>query len=660
MYRRELAALDQVSALVVVLGLDGRVVWWNRAYVEATGFGRERLPIAHFTELVPDGDHQVVERAFLELQRVAGSSFEYPLLTSSGETRWVAWSSRIMGDDEPLLISTGIDRTREHAAFEELRESEERMRAIMCGSDDANVWFDTEYRVTFFNEAAERLWGYRAEEVVGRSLTTLMADDQVVTAERILREFAASPERSLRVRNVDVRGKRKDGSQFEGDLVLVKTGSRGQWTFHAALRDVTRRRRVEHQQRFFAEVGRLISSAHERDEILSTTARLAVSFVTDCCIIDVLDDDGVKRLTCAHGDPEKSSLEQALCAIRIDPSTPHPIAFTLARRRPFLCSNVDDDDLVRIAQSEHHLELLRAVGPRSLIALPLFVREELLGAMLMLSRTPRHYDDDTLAFAEEVGRRIGLALENARLYHALEDAVHARDDVLGIVAHDLRSPLGAIQMATRALSLSVPPGPKARRSLDVIERAASRMGSLIDDLLDIARMEAGQLRLRRRKSDARELVDEAVLGARPLAEVAGLTLDVRMPPHPVELHADRLRCLQILTNLLTNAVKFTPRGGHVEVILEEDGERALFLVRDDGPGISDEAQKHLFEPFWQRRRATGEGAGLGLAIARALVQAHGGDIGVESELGRGSTFWFQLPIGARKRRDSSGQSAPAG
>jgi signal transduction histidine kinase len=174
------------------------------------------------------------------------------------------------------------------------------------------------------------------------------------------------------------------------------------------------------------------------------------------------------------------------------------------------------------------------------------------------------------------------------------------------------------------------------------------MGSLIDDLLDIARMESGQLRLRRRRYDARELLDEAVLGARPLAEEAGVSVAVRCPERAVTLHADWLRGLQIVTNLLSNALKFTPRGGHVEVLLEDEREHALFLVRDTGPGIPAEAQKHLFEPFWQRRRSTGEGAGLGLAIARGLVLAHGGEIGVDSEMGHGSTFWFRLPKGARQ------------
>lgn len=646
MLRPELTALDEVSALVVVLALDGRVVWWNRAFTLATGFACERLPIAHFTELVPRGERPIVERAFHELPKDPDASFEYPLVTARGETRWVAWSSRIMDDEEPLLISTGIDRTREHTAFERLRASERRMHAILCGSVDAAVWFDEERRITFFNEAAERLWGYRAEEVMGCSLMTLLPPEQRGAATRILRIFMRSPRRSLHVRSLDLRGRRKDGSEFSGDLVVVKFPTDGSWTLHASVRDVTARRRVEQEQRFFAEVGRLISSSHERDEILSESARLAVRFVADCCVVDVLNPDGIERLACAHGDPEKEGLAKELCAIRVGRSTPHPICIALAQRRPFVRPTLDDEDLVSMAQSARHLELLRALAPRSFVALPLFVREQLLGAMLLWSTTPQRYDEDTRLFAEELGRRVGLALENARLYGALQAALRARDDVLRIVAHDLRTPLGAIQMAARALRLPTPMDEsRAQRSIDVIERSSARMSSLIDDLLDIARMEGGGLRLRRKKSDAREIVEEAVLGARPLAEEAGLELLVRVPPAPVVLHVDRLRCVQILTNLLGNALKFTPRGGRVEVLLEEEPEHALFLVRDTGPGISSEVQARLFEPFWQRRRATGEGAGLGLAIARALVRAHGGEIGVESALGAGSTFWFRLPRG---------------
>lgn len=656
MFRPELAALDEVSALVVVLDHDGRILWWNRAYVEMTGFGRERLPVRHFTEMVAAADREVVEQAFHELTGKE-TSFEYPLATSAGETRWIAWTSRIMArDNGAVIISTGIDRTREHAAFEELRASEGRLRAVMCGSVDGILWFDEQRRITFFNQAAERMWGYRADEVVGRSLSVLIPEDQLRLADDILRAFVASDQSSLHVSSMDVRGRRKDGSEFDGDLVLVKVPWQGQWSFHVNMRDITERRRGEQHQQFFAEVGRLISSRHERNEILALSARLAVRFVADCCMIDLLGQDGIERLTCAHAAPEKAWLAEALANVHIDRTTPHPICVALSERRPYLCSDVGEGDLRRIAQSPHHLELLHALAPRSLIALPLFVRDELLGAMLLWSTRPRHYDEQTLPFAEELGRRMGLALENARLYRALEQAIRARDDVLGIVAHDLRSPLGAIQMAARALAVAG--DGKERRSIEVIERASGRMSSLIDDLLDIARMEAGQLRLRRRRYDARELIEETVLGARPLADAAGVSVGLRCPERAVTLHADWLRCMQILTNLLSNALKFTPRGGHVEVRLEEERDHALICVRDTGPGIPREAQKHLFEPFWQRRRSTGEGAGLGLAIARGLVLAHGGEIGVQSEPGQGSTFWFRLPKGARKRARSSDEGRP--
>lgn len=641
----ELAALDEVSALVVVLEPDGRVVWWNRAFSEVTGFSNERLP-THFTELVPPKERPVVEQAFHELPRQPGASFEYPLVTVRGETRWVAWSSRLLAKGNgPLLVSTGVDRTREHAAFADLQRSERRMRAIVCGSVDAAVWLDESRRVTLFNEAAERLWGYTADEVIGRPFTMLLPPEQCSIAGRVLHVFTKSPRPSLHVRSIDFRGRRKDGSEFHGDVVLVKVPEECGFTFHASVRDVTLRRQVEQEQRFFAEMGRLISGSHERDEILSAGARLAVRFVADCCIIDLLDEEkSLERLTCAHRDPDKQWIANELCAIRLDRTSPHPNCLALAESRPFLLPTVDDDDLASMAQSAHHLALLRALAPRSLVAVPLFVREQLLGAMLLWSSTPRRYDEDTLRFAEELGRRVGLALENARLYRALQAALRARDDVLRIVAHDLRSPLGSIQMAARVLGLvSAIDEPRARRSIDVIERASARMGQLIDDLLDIARMEAGQLRLRRKRCDAREIVEEVSFSARPLAEQAGLELVVRVPPAPVSLVVDRLRCVQILTNLVSNAVKFTPAGGRVEVVLEDGGEHASFSVRDTGPGLSAEVKKHLFEPFWQRRRTAGEGAGLGLAIARALVRAHGGEIGVESEAGRGSTFWFRLP-----------------
>lgn len=639
-------ALNQVSALIVVLDFDGRVVWWNRAYRELMGFEDSRLPIEHFTELVAPEDRAATQRAFEEQPRDGVASYEAPLVTKTGERRWVAWSTHLIDQDgQPLLLSTGIDRTAERDAFVQLKASSEQMLELMCAAADAIIWCDNEWRITFFNRAAEEMWGVPASAVIGQSVEILVPAEHRAIALDMLRRFARQEARSLKLGAAeDVRGKRTDGSEFYGDLTIVKVPAGAGWRFLIATRDITTRKRMEQEKQFFSDVGRIISQSHERDEILGAVAVLAASTVADCCLIDIVNEQGVERVAVAHGNSEMAWIADELRHVRIFYDSQHPICVAISTGHPWPVPRVEDAHLHEMSQSPRHLELLEALKPRSLLVVPFYTRGALFGVLLLFSETIDRYGEGSLPFAEEIGRRLGLALENARLYRALEEALRSRDDVLGIVAHDLRSPLSAIQMAARGLVPQLAEGERGQRLLEVIQRSSTRMSSLIADLLDIASMEAGQVRLKRRTQDARELLNEALIGARALAEGAGVDLHVSAPEEPVLLHADKLRCAQILTNLLANAVKFTPRGGRVDVTLERHRQHAIFVVRDTGPGLSPEAKKHLFEPFWQRRRSTGEGVGLGLAIARGLVLAHGGDISVESEVGKGSSFWFRLPL----------------
>jgi signal transduction histidine kinase len=236
-----------------------------------------------------------------------------------------------------------------------------------------------------------------------------------------------------------------------------------------------------------------------------------------------------------------------------------------------------------------------------------------------------------------------MAVENARLFRAARAATEAREHTLAVVAHDLRNPLTAIRMDAEMLRSILGPGlgDFERSSLVRIDDVATRMDGLIQDLLDVSRMERGGPALDLAAHDAGELLAEAADTLRPLAAAHGLRLEVRGCPAPV--HADGARVVQVVSNLVGNAVKFTPEGGAVTLSCEPDGEEVRFAVADTGSGIEPEQLPHIFGAFWQARHADRRGLGLGLSIARGFVEAHGGRIWVESEPGRGTTFFFTLP-----------------
>jgi signal transduction histidine kinase len=239
-----------------------------------------------------------------------------------------------------------------------------------------------------------------------------------------------------------------------------------------------------------------------------------------------------------------------------------------------------------------------------------------------------------------------LASDNARLYEQAQRAVGTREQILTIVSHDLRNPLGNILMATALLAKSGAPEeqrPGIAQAVGRIERAARRIQRLIDDLLDFASIEAGQLAIKREPQDAGSMIHETLASFESVAPEKRLQWTAKVEPHLPNVYCDRDRILQVLSNLVANATKATAEGGHITLRVEAHGPDLLFAVADDGSGISEADVKHLFERYWRGDDPQYAGTGLGLSIARGIVSAHGGRIWAESELGRGATFLFTVP-----------------
>ena len=246
--------------------------------------------------------------------------------------------------------------------------------------------------------------------------------------------------------------------------------------------------------------------------------------------------------------------------------------------------------------------------------------------------------------AGELAQRAALAVDSARLYRTAQRAIQLRDEVLGVVAHDLRNPLSLILMEARVLGSNWQ-GPERRKRppAEVIEDAASRMNRLIEDLLDVTSIEARQLTIERVRLASAEIVSDAVDGHRALASSQSIELRLEMAQELPEIWGDRDRLLQVFDNLIGNAVKFTAPGGCITVGAALRGTDVLLWVGDTGSGIAIEDQPHIFDRFWQARLTRRTGAGLGLAIVNGIVEAHGGRVWVESTPGRGSTFFFTVP-----------------
>lgn len=520
-------------------------------------------------------------------------------------------------------------------------------RGIISISADAIVSVDREQRITLFNHGAETIFGYRSDEVIGQPLDLLIPERFRASHRVQLARFAAGP---VVARHMGERGAigalRKNGEEFLADAAISKLEIDGHIILTAVLRDVTHREKLERDQAFLLDAGQVLASSLDYEETLTRVAELAVRSLADCCIVDILEETGrARRLRVAVADSAKDEVAHRLRGYPALSSRAQPpwVETTLKDGGPVLVRDVAPSFIESIAEDSEHLRLLRELDPRSYVSVPLTANERLFGAIVFISSS-RRYGDDDLRLAVDLTARAALAISNARLHAETERAVRARDEVVGLVAHDLRNPLNAIVLSAQLLlrSSSKPDAPaKGREALESIIRTVSRADKLISDLLDVTRIEAGRLAIAAKPVAASQLVAEALELVRPLLD--GYELEVQQPATLPAVRADRDRVNQVFSNLVGNAIKFTPRGGRITIGAAAANGEVVFRVADTGQGMSEAQLRHLFDRFWQGDRKDRRGAGLGLAIAKGIVEAHGGRIWVESALGAGTTFYFSIP-----------------
>lgn len=607
-----------------------------------------------FLECVHPDDRAYVHREWTAALRGEPYDIEHRLLLAGGEIKWVREKADLEFDERGALLGgIGItqDITERKHVEDQLRQSQERFELALRGADLAAWDWNIRTGEVVFNARWAEMRGFRPEELAPHESTwaSFVHPDDWPLVQKALNDYfqGVAPEYK-----VEHRVRTRSGEHI-WILDRGKLFARDEQGRPARMvgteRDITERRRHDDAQRLLAEVGALFASSLEYEETLSNIVRLVVRDLADYCVVDVLEQGELRRLRVESRDPSNARVCDLLARLSLDPRRPHLLRSVLETGRPFLVGRLSPGDVESLSQSEEHLRALRAMDPRSVIAVPLLAHGKLLGGMALVSSASSHvYGPPDLHLAEEIGLRAALSIENALLFQAAGRALQARDDVLGVVAHDLRNPLGAIRMQAAHLQRLAPAAdPRLRKAVVAIERAAARMNRLIQDLLDVARVEAGRLSVERTRVAAAPLVSDSVECQRALASAASIELRADVPEELPEVWADRDRLLQVFENLVGNALAFTGAGGSVTVgVAPRDGD-VQFWVADTGCGIAAEDLPHVFDRFWQARRPGRRGAGLGLAIVKGIVEAHGGRVWVESAPGRGSTFRFTIPAAPR-------------
>jgi PAS domain S-box-containing protein len=554
-------------------------------------------------------------------------------------------------------------------------DSERLLQGIIALAADAVVSTDDQFRIMLFNPAAERIFGYDAGEVLGQPLEILLPESAREVHQEHLERFRHMAVDSRRMSDRGrVWGRRKSGDLFPAEASISKLAVADTTFFTAVLRDVTEERRLEKEREvlltrerearaaaeaaerrmaFLASASEVLHSSLAIEETFDALLRVIVPDIAICCVVDVVDATGqIRRAHVVHGDPAMQAFADRLG------SYPNQQARYLTRRaieegRAELVPHFGDEHRRAVAVDENHLATLRGLGFSSLITVPLRVRDYVLGA-LMLARGPGEppFTDADLVLAQGLALRAASALDNARLYDQATRAIRARDDVLGIVSHDLRSPLSVIAMCTASLlGDGAFSDERTRDALLTVQRANQWARRLIDDLLDVSAIEAGALSLTRRHEDPVLLVMLAVQLHRELAAEHEISLVVDLPERLPIVDVDADRIVQALGNLIANAIKFTPQRGVVRVGGVDGGDHGRLFVADSGPGVPPEDAPHVFDRFWTARRtARARGTGMGLAIVRGIVDAHGGRVWLETPVaGSGATFSLSLPVAEAQR-----------
>jgi PAS domain S-box-containing protein len=492
---------------------------------------------------------------------------------------------------------------------------------------DAIICMDDLQRITFFNSGAEQIFGWSSKEVVGQTIEILLPERHRSSHAGHVANFGRSKVTARRMgERREIAGVRKSGEEFPAEAAISQIHQGETVIYAVVLRDVSVRKKYEQRQAFLAAAGEKLASSFGSDEVLQNVADLAVPILADGCILESRVGDGYRAGAVSHSDKAIEEVLERMTAAGVrHPPAAHPLSEISRTRARILLQSDAAARVIETSTSAFYIEGLRKMNPQAALFLPL--------------------DGDDVAFAEDLSRLAALALDNSLLLDTERAALRSREEIIGVVSHDLRNPVAAVKMLSRAALHEMNDDVTSRaENILLIAQAAEQMDALIRDLLDVSRLDAGQLAIHQEPVDPSSLLNGSLQTLLPLVEEKGIELDLQLEAGLPKVLADSERIQQTISNLVGNAIKFTPSGGKIIVRTRSTGEEVIVSVIDSGTGISAEQLPKVFDRYWQSARTDRDGAGLGLAIAKGIVERHGGRIWIESKPGQGATASFTLPV----------------
>jgi PAS domain S-box-containing protein len=536
----------------------------------------------------------------------------------------------------------------------------DHLAAIVRSSDDAIVSKNLDGIITSWNPAAERLFGFTAAEVVGKSITIIIPPERRHEEDEVLRQVRSG----RMVDHFESVRQRRDGSLVDVSLTISPIrDAQGRIVGASKIaRDITEHRRLLEGERL---ARRTAEEAVARTARLQELTEALAEALTPAQVAEVILGQALPALGAASGTV--AVLDRDGSDLVVAGAIGYPQELIERWRRFPVAANTPCSVVVRTAQPlfidslAERMARFPAVGevdvrePGAVAALPLLVGRQPLGALALVFPDPTGYEEPNRSLLLTIARLCAQALERARLHEAerqgridAEIASRAKDEFLAMLGHELRNPLSPILQVADLLRLKGYDDAARSRAIDALERQALHMARLVYDLMDVSRIVHGKIELRKRWLEMGRLVQDAIDSTRLQLDRRGHELTVTLPAQPLWIEADPTRLEQALRNLLDNAAKYTPDGGRIDVSLRLEDREAVLRVRDNGAGIRDDLLERIFDLFDQGETSVARspgGLGIGLTLTRKLVQLHGGEIDAHSEgPGRGSELVVRLPV----------------
>jgi signal transduction histidine kinase/PAS domain-containing protein/ActR/RegA family two-component response regulator len=547
-------------------------------------------------------------------------------------------------------IAFGVERIRVEQA---LAHEQERLGDLIM-SVPGVVWETTgtpggDQRITYISPQIVDLLGYPLELWYERphfwnEVIVSVAPDEIqrMSLDSITSANAGAHRYQMRTR---------DGRLIWAEVRTSHTMRDGQVVLRGVTTDITAQIATEHRDRLLYDTSAILASSLDYERTLADVAHLFVRELADWCAIDVREDGGrLRRLVVVHRDPARADAAARLQALAPENQRPTALRTVIERGGTLLVNEVGDDFWQAYESRPQTLQTLRALGIESFITVPFAVASTVFGAISIVSSTPgRRYDEDDLALAQELGRRAGYAVSNAQLYREAQDANRAKDEFLATLSHELRTPLTATLGWASMLRMGDLSAETFHTAVETIERSIRAQTRLIDEILDVSRIVTGKLELSNGPVRLAAVIAAATETIQPSLAAKQIRLVLDVKPVDAVITGDVARMQQVIWNLLSNSVKFTPDGGTIAIALDQPSpELVRITVRDTGSGIPKKFLPYIFERFRQADSSTTRthgGLGLGLSIVKSIVELHGGTVSAESEgEGKGATFTITLPV----------------